>query len=159
VKSPQIPRFSMTSAKRIQKELSDIVKNPIPNISLDNVETLTEWTGVLIGPQGTVYEGGFFRFIVKFPDDYPFKAPIVKIVTKVYHPNVDSEGSICLGILKSDAWKPATQMKNVFQSIVNLLIEPNPDDPLETDIADIYKTNRSKFDATAREWLKKHAQE
>jgi ubiquitin-conjugating enzyme E2 D/E len=59
--------------------------------------------------------------------------------------------------LKQDAWKPATRMKNVLESIVQLLREPNPDDPLLVDIANLYKTDKLKFDETAREWTKKYA--
>lgn len=67
---------------------------------------------------------------VTFEKEYPFKAPVVRFQTRLYHPNVDEKGSVCLSILKADHWKPQTQMKAVFEAILNLLLEPNPDDPL-----------------------------
>jgi ubiquitin-protein ligase len=146
-----------TSTKRIQKELAEIVKSPSSNIRLDTVDDITKWTGLLVGEQGTPYHEGLFRFEITYPSNYPFKPPVFKFSTRIYHPNVDEEGSICLGILKSDTWKPATKMKGVLESILQLLAEPNPDDPLLADIAELFKSDRSKFDDIAREWTKKHA--
>ena len=56
------------------------------------------------------YAAGQFRIDIKVPADYPFKPPVLKVVTKVYHPNIDDDGNVCLAILKSDAWKPATHI-------------------------------------------------
>jgi ubiquitin-conjugating enzyme E2 D/E len=137
--------------------LVDLSKNPIPNISLETIDDLNLWTGVIVGPLGTPFEGGYFQFEIRFPLEYPFKAPIVKIKTLIYHPNIDGDGSICIGILKPEAWKPANQMKVVLHSIVNLFTEPNPDDPLETSIAEVYKNDRPNFIKTAKEWTIKHA--
>lgn len=117
-------------------------------------------------------QGGVFFISIHFPPDYPFKPPKVQFQTKVckslkkvttnidplqvYHPNINSQGSICLDILK-EQWSPALTISKVLLSICSLLTDPNPDDPLVPEIAHIYKTDRSRYEDTAREWTRKYA--
>lgn len=77
-------------------------------------------------------------------------------MTKIYHPNVDKLGRICLDILK-DKWSPALQIRTVLLSIQALLSAPNPDDPLANDVAEKWKLNESEALVTAREWTKTYA--
>ena len=114
------------------------------------------WEGTILGPDGSAYAGGKFILDIIFPKDYPFKAPKIKFKTKVYHCNISKDGSICLDIIK-DQWSPILKISQVLISIQSLLCDPNPDDPLVSDIANAYKQNRKKHDKTAQEWVKKYA--
>ncbi|XP_074965660.1 ubiquitin-conjugating enzyme E2 D1 isoform X2 [Phalacrocorax aristotelis] len=89
----------------------------------------------------SAYQGGVFFLTVHFPTDYPFKPPKIAFTTKIYHPNINSNGSICLDILRSQ-WSPALTVSKVLLSICSLLCDPNPDDPLVPDIAQIYKSDK-----------------
>lgn len=59
-----------------------------------------------MGPPDSPYQGGVFFLTIHFPTDYPFKPPKVAFTTRIYHPNINSNGSICLDILRSQ-WSPA----------------------------------------------------
>ena len=143
--------------KRIQKEIKDFDKDPPVGCSAGPVaEDVFHWNAMIQGPPDSPYATGMFTLEVNFPNDYPFKPPKVKFITRVYHPNVNSNGAICLDILK-DQWSPALTISKVLLSITSLLTDPNPDDPLVADIAHLYKTDREKYEKTAREWTNKYA--
>ncbi|XP_012843957.1 PREDICTED: ubiquitin-conjugating enzyme E2 28 [Erythranthe guttata] len=144
-------------SKRILKELKDLQKDPPTSCSAGPVgEDMFHWQATIMGPQDSPYAGGVFLVTIHFPPDYPFKPPKVAFRTKVFHPNINSNGSICLDILK-EQWSPALTISKVLLSICSLLTDPNPDDPLVPEIAHMYKTDRSKYEQTARSWTQKYA--
>ncbi|KAK3024312.1 hypothetical protein RJ639_042994 [Escallonia herrerae] len=114
------------------------------------------WQATIMGPADSPFAGGVFLISIHFPPDYPFKPPKVSFRTKVFHPNINSNGSICLDILK-EQWSPALTISKVLLSICSLLTDPNPDDPLVPEIAHMYKTDRAKYETTARSWTQKYA--
>ncbi|KAL9247160.1 hypothetical protein vseg_020623 [Gypsophila vaccaria] len=145
------------ASKRILKELKDLQKDPPTSCSAGPVgEDMFHWQATIMGPTESPYAGGVFLVSIHFPPDYPFKPPKVAFKTKVYHPNINSSGSICLDILK-EQWSPALTISKVLLSICSLLTDPNPDDPLTPEIAHMYKTDRSKYEMTARSWTQKYA--
>ena len=146
------------ATKRIQKELKDLQKDPPPTCSAGpvNADDLFHWQATIMGPTDSPYAGGVFMVKIHFPPDYPFKPPKVNFVTRVYHPNINQNGSICLDILK-DQWSPALTISKVLLSICSLLTDPNPDDPLVPEIAHLYKTDKYRYEETARQWTIKYA--
>lgn len=148
--------------RRIQKELNDISKtnhNDLPeNISAGPVDpsNLFIWEATIIGPTETPYEGGIFKLQIRFPETYPFKPPILKFTTKLFHPNINENGDICLDILKYK-WTPAYSLTQVLLSVSSLLSDPNPDDPLNPDAAHMYKKNITMYNATVREYVNMYA--
>ncbi|KAB5571935.1 ubiquitin-conjugating enzyme [Coniochaeta sp. 2T2.1] len=151
----------MASQKRIQKELAECTTTPPQGmtISLASDTDLHKWHVVLHGPPDTPYAGGQFGLVVSLPANYPFKTPVVTFATRIYHPNVtnDAQGSICLGLLKAENWKPASKLLGVLEAVRGLLIEPNPDDPLEARIADEYKNDRKEFEKNATHYVQRYA--
>ncbi|CBZ30680.1 putative ubiquitin-conjugating enzyme e2 [Leishmania mexicana MHOM/GT/2001/U1103] len=144
--------------RRIQKELRDLEKDPPANTSGGPVSEsdLFNWKATIIGPEDSPYAGGLFFLNIHFPSDYPFKPPKLQFTTKIYHPNINNNGGICLDILK-DQWSPALTISKVLLSVCSLLTDPNPDDPLVPDIARQYKTDRNAFNKTAAEWTRQYA--
>mgnify|MGYP003984689115 FL=1 len=148
----------MSTVGRIKAELETLMKDPPSNCSAGpKDDDIFEWEATLMGPTGSVYEGGVFKLNIIFPSDYPFKPPKVKFETLIYHPNINAAGGICLDILK-DNWSPALTISKVLLSICSLLDDPNPDDPLVPDIAEQYKKARAAYDITARQWTQNYAQ-
>jgi len=146
------------SHKRIKHELQELQKDPPANCSAGpEGDDIYSWEGVIMGPSDSPYAGGVFRLKIKFPVDYPFKCPNVVFTTKIYHPNINTGGIICLDILKTN-WSPALTISKVLLSVCSMLTDPNPDDPLMPEIAALYKTNRPKYEANAREWTVHYAQ-
>jgi ubiquitin-conjugating enzyme E2 D/E len=142
----------MSDIKRLTKELKDMQKDNTPNLSAGPVnDNLFEWNAVIMGPVDTPYEGGIFYLSISIPSNYPFKSPIVIFNTKIYHPNINSSGNICLDILKTQ-WSPALTISKILLSICSLLTDPNPNDPLVPDIADVFKTNPELYFKNAKEW-------
>ena len=140
-------------------------------------QNMTKWEVLMDGPDGSVYavrllqarsfamrlltnhQGGHFKLEINFPNEYPFKPPVVSFRTKIYHPNVsnDDKGSMCLGLLRPDEWKPPNKVVAVLRLIQSLMVEPNIDDAIEPSIANEYKENRKGFENNARDWVKRYA--
>ena len=114
------------------------------------------WQITLIPPQGTDYEGGFFKLEAKFSEDYPLVAPKMKFLTKIYHCNVDECGYICLNTLKKN-WNPSFTMEDILNHIIILLYKQNPSSPLNGSAATLYKKDKSKFKEEVKKYVKDYA--
>ena len=154
-----VPKAGMTggSMKRITKEISELSSNPHPCFTVLPTENDMSFLNVIMtGPDTTPYEGGVYHLYVKLPSDYPFKPPTVKFVTRIYHCNINSSGSICHSILR-DQWSPAITVRKVFDYIYGLLLTPEPLDPLDANIATEYRVDFELFLKHAKEHTLLHA--
>lgn len=114
------------SLRRINKELQDLKNDPPLQCSAGPAgDDLFHWTATIMGPNDSPYQGGVFFLNILFPTDYPFKPPKITFTTKIYHPNINSAGGICLDILNKQ-WSPALTISKLLLSICSLLCDPNP---------------------------------
>jgi|TARA_B100001287_G_C22613072_1_gene496131 ubiquitin-conjugating enzyme E2 D/E len=142
----------MSTIKRIQKELEEIQNDPPANCSAGPVgDDIFHWQATIIGPEDSPYHQGVFTINIHFPADYPFKPPKCQFVTRIFHPNINEQGGICLDILKEN-WSPALTISKLLLSICSLLTDPNPDDPLVIEIANLYKNDRKKYNERAKDF-------
>ena len=144
--------------RRIKKELEDIEKNPIEgcHASLLKPDDLYHWKADISGPPNSPYEGGVFILKIDLPKEYPLKPPICRFVTKIFHPNVNDKGGICLDILNRQ-WSPVLSIGKLLLSITSFLTEPNTDHSLRPELALLYNNNREKYNLTAKQWTEKYA--
>ena len=134
-------------------------KDPPANCSAGPVSpnNLAEWEGIIMGPEDTPYVGGVFHLSIVFPNEYPFSPPNIRFTTPIFHPNISqSYGSICIDILKSK-WSPAFTISKVLLCITSLLSDANPNDPLEPQIAQLYKSDKRAFEVEAQRFTREHA--
>ncbi|XP_058125881.1 ubiquitin-conjugating enzyme E2-17 kDa-like [Anopheles ziemanni] len=145
------------ASKRLTKELEELQTDPPAHCSAGPIRNnLYQWQATIMGPPDSPYQGGLFSLTIDFPSCYPFKPPKVAFTTRIYHPNINSNGSICLDILRSK-WSPALTVSKVLLSICSMLCDPNPDDPLVPEIAKVYTTNREQYNKRARMWTQRYA--
>ena len=137
-------------SKRLLVELSDIMKENNELFSVFPIENeIYTWCGYILGPTGTPYETGKFYLNINFPTDYPFNPPLILFKTKIYHPNINDNGDICLDILKNE-WSPILTISKVMYSLISLLSDPNPKDPLVEEIADLMNKDYAKYEINAK---------
>lgn len=130
---------------RLQKDFSDLALPKNITISFpEGREKLTHFE-IIIRPDEGIYKNGQFLFEFNISSGYPHDAPKVLCKTKVFHPNIDLEGKICLNILRED-WKPVLSISSVIYGLQFLFLDPNPDDPLNKEAAQMFTDNPKSFE-------------
>jgi ubiquitin-conjugating enzyme E2 M len=108
---------------------------------------------LIISPDEGFYRHGQFSFSFKIGAAYPHEPPKVKCENKVYHPNIDLEGNVCLNILRED-WKPVLTINSIVYGLQYLFLEPNPEDPLNKEAAMELQSNRRSFEMNVQKTMK-----
>lgn len=134
---------------RICNEINNLKSDPPEGISISIEDNLNNVDAIIFGPENSPWEGGIFPLKLTIPDDYPHKAPNVKFLTMIFHPNIYKSGNICLDILQNK-WSPVYDIRTVLISIQSLLTDPNIDSPANTEAANLYSNNIKEYNKRIR---------
>ena len=154
-----VSRPPQKNAERsVLKRLSEFTKDPIPFISLAPIDSnIFDLLGSIEGPPGSPYEGGIFYIRIAIPPEFPFRGPKCRFLTKIYHPNIDAKGKLCLEVLGS-CWEPRHgRLEKLLLAICALLDDPFVSDALVPEIAETYIQDRRSFNENARLYTKRFA--
>ncbi|RMJ26014.1 ubiquitin-conjugating enzyme [Aspergillus sp. HF37] len=128
-----------------------------PRRSAQGVLDVQRWDCGVPGKKGTMWEGGFFKLDVTFPDEYPTKPPKCKFVPPLFHPNVYPSGTVCLSILnEEEQWRPAITVRQILLGIQDLLNDPNPESPAQADAYNLFRNNRPAYEKKIKEVVKEN---
>ena len=123
---------------------------------------------MIIGPDGTLYEGGFFKARLKFPKDFPNMPPEMTFTSDMWHPNVYSDGKVCISILHppgtdamndqetaEERWRPILGVEQIIVSVISMLSDPNDESPANLDAAVMFRNDMKGFKKKVREVVRK----
>ncbi|KAH7727601.1 ubiquitin conjugating enzyme protein 3 [Aphelenchoides avenae] len=133
-------------------ELKGLSTNPVEGFTVQpDGDNLFQWKVAIFGPPGTLYQGGYFKALLKFPTNYPYSPPTMKFLSRVWHPNVYENGDLCISILHPpvddphsgelacERWNPTQCVRTVLLSVISLLNEPNTSSPANVDASVMYR--------------------
>ncbi|PRP86933.1 ubiquitin-conjugating enzyme E2 2 isoform 1 [Planoprotostelium fungivorum] len=147
--------MSTPGRRRLMRDFKRLQTDPPQGVSGAPLETnLMKWNAVIFGPDDTPWEGGTFRLTLEFTEEYPNKAPTVKFTSKMFHPNVYADGSICLDILQNQ-WSPIYDIAAILTSIQSLLCDPNPNSPANSEAARLFQENKREYTRQVKEIVEK----
>ncbi|KAL4379648.1 hypothetical protein GQ457_02G030570 [Hibiscus cannabinus] len=143
--------MSTPARKRLMRDFKRLQQDPPAGISgapQDN--NIMLWNAVIFGPDDTPWDGGTFKLTLQFTEDYPNKPPTVRFVSRMFHPNIYADGSICLDILQNQ-WSPIYDVAAILTSIQSLLCDPNPNSPANSEAARMFSENKREYNRRVRE--------
>mmetsp|Transcript_52953 Transcript_52953/g.128443 ORF Transcript_52953/g.128443 Transcript_52953/m.128443 type:complete len:233 (+) Transcript_52953:78-776(+) len=137
---------------RIQKDIGELDGGIVANVTFPNPNDLTLFD-VSISPDTGFWKGATYHFTFTIPTHYPHSPPKVECKTKIYHPNIDLQGKVCLNILRED-WRPVLDINSVIYGLIYLFYEPNPDDPLNHEAAELFRKDVNQFEKLVNRTLR-----
>merc|ERR1711988_318789 len=154
----RIQRMSSLASKMLSKELMRLAKDPVPGFTVEPAsDDLFTWIVGMYGPPGTIYEGGYFKARMKFPETYPMEPPSMVMMSPMWHPNIFEDGRLCISILHppgddptsgelaSERWNPTQSVATVLLSVISMLNEPNISSPANVDASVQYRNHRDEY--------------
>mmetsp|Transcript_23950 Transcript_23950/g.56575 ORF Transcript_23950/g.56575 Transcript_23950/m.56575 type:complete len:233 (+) Transcript_23950:12-710(+) len=168
--------FTMTDygTELLRRQLNDLSKNPIDLVSVGLVDdsNLYEWEILIMGPDGTIFEGGFFKARLVFPADFPNMPPTMTFVSDMWHPNVYKDGKVCISILHPpgedalnsqelaiERWRPILGVEQILISVISMLSDPNDESPANLDAAVQWRNDKKAFKKKVRQIVRKSQDE
>ncbi|PWN26068.1 putative ubiquitin-conjugating enzyme E2 [Jaminaea rosea] len=133
---------------RVQKDLTEMELPKTMKTNFPDPADVLNFT-LTIEPDEGMYKGGSFLFTFAINTNYPHEPPKVKCTQKIYHPNIDLQGNVCLNILRED-WKPVLNLNSIVVGLQYLFLEPNAGDPLNKEAADELRRDRGQFASTVK---------
>ncbi|KAH7404572.1 hypothetical protein KP509_15G032400 [Ceratopteris richardii] len=147
---------SSSAQLRLMSDLKAICNEPPEGCSASPHcdENLFVWNATIFGPDDTPWEGGIFSLRLTFGENYPEKPPRVRFTSEVFHPNVYSDGTLCMDIIQ-DAWSPCHNVSTILTSIQSLLTDPNPASPANPEAAHLYQNDMKQYNRRVRQCVRK----
>eukprot|EP00741_Cyanophora_paradoxa_P015956 tig00000042_g15403.t1 len=147
------------AALLLMKQLRELNKHPVEGFSAGLIDESNpfEWEVTIIGPADSYYEGGIFRAILSFPKEYPVNPPKMRFTSEMWHPNVYSDGRVCISILHApgndpygfetaaERWSPVQTVETIMISVISLFSSPTDESPANVDAAKEWRENRDEF--------------
>jgi ubiquitin-protein ligase len=143
--------------RRLQSEYKQINADPSEFYSISvNLKNFNTWNIIIFGPVDTIFEGGIFNAVIKFPSNYPNKPPEFHFTDNILHPNIYTNGKMCISILHegedefgyehiSERWSPSHSVNSIIMSIISILSEPNFESPANVDASKLWKENYNEY--------------
>lgn len=136
----------------IFKDIAELDGGNVATIDFPNPNDLTKFH-VSVTPDSGYWKGATYDFLFGIAPMYPHEPPKVTCETKIYHPNINLEGNVCLNILRED-WKPVLDINAVIYGLIYLFYEPNSDDPLNLEAAEMLRSNINQFSKNVQRSLR-----
>jgi len=158
----------------LRRQLNELAKNPIEffSVGLTDESNVYDWELLLIGPDETIYEGGFFKARLVFPPDFPNMPPTMTFISDMWHPNVYEDGRVCISILHppgedamnsqesaDERWRPILGVEQILISVISMLSDPNDESPANLDAAVMWRNDRAAFKKRVRQTVRKSQEE
>lgn len=138
-------RRQQASEIRWQGELNELDLPPNTTIEFPNPNTIMSFNiKIRVDDHSSLWAGATYEFSLNIPANYPYEPPKVHCNIKIYHPNIDLSGNVCLNILRAD-WKPVLCISAVIMGLNFLFLEPNPNDPLNHEAAELMRNDPRRF--------------
>uniref|UniRef100_A0A2K5QN05 E2 ubiquitin-conjugating enzyme n=2 Tax=Cebidae TaxID=9498 RepID=A0A2K5QN05_CEBIM len=143
--------MSTPARRRLMRDFKRLQEDPPVGVSgAPSENNIMQWNAVIFGSAFLYYHYfvfslGTFKLVIEFSEEYPNKPPTVRFLSKMFHPNVYADGSICLDILQN-RWSPTYDVSSILTSIQSLLDEPNPNSPANSQAAQLYQENKREYE-------------